>query len=64
MVLSALGEREVEGGGKAKLADDERAQVRRQALGVWVRSIAVGVIGAGLIWLLAISKGLGLEPRG
>jgi hypothetical protein len=52
VVLSALGQREVEGGGKAKLADQERAQVRRQALGVWVRSIAVGVLCAALIWLL------------
>ena len=57
MVLSALGEREAEGGGKAKLSEQDRKQVRRQALGVWIRSIAVGLICTALIWLLAISKG-------
>ena len=53
VVLSALGEREVEGGGKAKLSGQERAHVRKQALGVWARSISVGVICAVLVWLLA-----------
>lgn len=53
MVLSALGEREVEGGGKAQLSEPEKTQVRRQALGVWVRSIAVGVICAALVWLIS-----------
>ena len=52
MILSALGEREVEGGGKAKLSDQERTQIRRQALGVWIRSITTGVVCAALIWLL------------
>ena len=52
-MLSALGEREVEGAGKAKLGNHERPQVRRQALGVWARSISVGVICTALIWLVA-----------
>lgn len=56
MVLSALGEREVEGGGKAKLSDEERAQIRRQALGVWARSIAVGVVCAAVVWLTMVAR--------
>ena len=49
MVLAALGERETESG-KAKLADDERRQVRRQALGVWIKSGATGLLCAVLVW--------------
>lgn len=56
MVLSALGEREVEGGGKAKLSDQEKVQIRRQALGVWVRSIAMGVVCAAIVWLVASAR--------
>ena len=52
MVLSALGEREVEGGGKAKLSAEELAGVRRQALGVWVKSMLVGVTCAVLVWIV------------
>jgi hypothetical protein len=53
VVLSALGEREVEGGGRAKLSDQEKRQVRRQALGVWVRSIATGIVCAAIVFLVA-----------
>jgi hypothetical protein len=49
VVLSALGERETETG-KAKLADNERRQVRRQALGVWVKSGVTGLLCALLVW--------------
>jgi hypothetical protein len=41
VVLAALGKRE---GPEPELTDAERRQVRRQALGVWVKSIATGVV--------------------
>jgi len=52
VILSALGEREAEGGGTSRLSNEERTQVRTQALGVWIRSIVVGVLCAVLIWYL------------
>ncbi|HEY2378476.1 MAG TPA: hypothetical protein VGH98_21025 [Gemmatimonadaceae bacterium] len=56
MVLAALGEREVEGGGKARLNAEERQQIRQQALGVWIRSIVTGIVCAVLVWALHLSS--------
>jgi len=49
VVLAALGEREAEGG-KRVLSPEERQQVRRQALGVWVKSGVTGVVCTVLVW--------------
>ena len=49
MVRAALGEREGEG---PPLTPDEQRQARRQALGVWFRSIAVGVVTTVIVWWL------------
>jgi len=49
VVRAALGEREGEG---PPLTPDEQRQARRQALGVWFRSIAVGVVTAAIIWFV------------
>ena len=48
-MLAALGERETESG-NAKLSPDETKRVRRQALGVWIKSAATGVLCALLVW--------------
>ncbi|HZI41207.1 MAG TPA: hypothetical protein VFD67_05870 [Gemmatimonadaceae bacterium] len=51
-MLAALGECETESG-KAKLSDEERRQVRRQASGVLVKSGATGVVCTLLVWWLS-----------
>ena len=50
MVLAALGRRE---GPAPELTNAERRQVRRQALGVWIKSIATGVVCTGIVWWIA-----------
>lgn len=48
MVLAALGEREPKG----VMTDAEKAQARRQARGVWARSILVGVATTVILYYL------------
>ena len=48
MVLAALGEREPKG----PMSDVEKRQARRQATGVWIRSITSGVAVAVIVWAL------------
>lgn len=48
MVLAALGEREPKG----PMSDAEKSQARRQATGVWIRSITTGVVVAAVVWLV------------
>jgi hypothetical protein len=48
VVLAALGEREPKG----PMSDAEKRQARRQATGVWLRSIATGVVVTAVLWLL------------
>ena len=48
MVLAALGEREPKG----PMSDVEKRQARRQATGVWIRSITIGVAVAVIVWAL------------
>ena len=48
MVLAALGQREQPG----EPTLDEKRQARRQATGVWIRSILVGVVTTALLWWL------------
>ena len=52
MVLAALGEREPKGA----MSEAEKRQARRQATGVWIRSIATGVVVTVAVWLV-------LRPR-
>ena len=47
-VLAALGEREPKG----PMSDAEKRQARRQATGVWIRSIGTGVVVTLIVWLL------------
>ena len=49
MVLAALGEREPPG----ELTPEEKRQAKRQAFGVWWRSIIAGIAATVVIWLLA-----------
>jgi hypothetical protein len=49
VVLAALGERESE---VPPLTPDEQRQARRQALGVAVRSLVVGVVTSAIVWWL------------
>jgi len=51
VVLATLGKRETDPRGLTDLAQNERAPVRRQALGVAVRAALIGLAGA-LIGLL------------
>jgi len=53
VVLGALGKREPEAGPPVPLPAEERAQVRRQAMSVAVRSIVVGVAATTVVWALA-----------
>jgi hypothetical protein len=48
VVLAALGEREPKGA----MSDAEKCQARRQATGVWIRSIVTGVVVTVVVWLL------------
>ena len=48
MVLAALGEREQPG----EMTAEEKAQARRQAFGVWWKSILAGILATALIWTL------------
>ena len=50
MVLGALGKREPESGAPVPLPEEERSIVRRQAFGVAVRSIVVGVAATAVVW--------------
>jgi hypothetical protein len=52
VIRAALGEREIDTGA-IKVSPEEARQARRQALGVWVRSIATGLLCAGIVWYLA-----------
>ena len=52
MVRAALGERETDSG-TIKVSPEEARQARRQALGVWIRSIATGLLCAAIVWYLA-----------
>ena len=48
MVRAALGEREPAG----PMTDEEKAQARRQATGVWIKSVASAVAATVVLWLL------------
>ena len=48
---AALGERETDSG-TGKLTPEEARQARRQALGVWVKSILSGLLCSGIVWYL------------
>jgi hypothetical protein len=48
VVLAALGQREQPGEPTAA----EKAQARRQAIGVGVRSISVGIAATAIVWWL------------
>jgi hypothetical protein len=48
VVRAALGEREPAGA----MSDAEKAQARRQATGVWIRSITTGVVVTIIVWAL------------
>lgn len=48
MILAALGEREPKG----PMSDAEKRQARRQATGVWIRSVTTGVVVTLVVWLL------------
>ena len=48
MVLAALGEREPPG----ELTLEEKRQAKRQAFGVWWRSILTGVVATVVSWLI------------
>ena len=52
MILAALGEREPKG----PMSDAEKQQARRQATGVWIRSVTTGIVVSVVVWLL-------LRPR-
>lgn len=51
MVRAALGERETDSA-TSKLSPEEARQARRQALGVWVKSIVTGLLCSGIVWYL------------
>jgi hypothetical protein len=48
VILAALGEREPKG----PMTDAEKRQARRQARGVWIRSVATGLVVTVVVWLL------------
>ena len=48
MILAALGEREPKG----PMSDAEKRQARRQATGVWIRSISTGAVVTVIVWLV------------
>ena len=48
MVLAALGEREPKG----PMSEAEKRQARRQATGVWIRSVGTGVVATVIVWAL------------
>jgi predicted kinase len=48
VVRAALGEREPAG----SMSEAEKAQARRQATGVWIKSVSSGVAVTLLIWFL------------
>jgi hypothetical protein len=52
-VLGALGKRESEAG-ETPLSPDEQRLIRRQAIGVGVRSAIIGIIGAAILFLLPV----------
>jgi len=51
VVRAALGERETDSG-TSTLSPEEARQARRQALGVWVKSIVTGLLCSGIVWYL------------
>jgi len=53
VVLGALGKRELESGTTEALAEGDRPQVRRQAFGVVIRSVVVGVAATVIVWALS-----------
>jgi len=52
VIRAALGERETDTG-TIKVSPEEARQARRQALGVWVKSIVTGLLCSGIVWYLA-----------
>lgn len=50
MVLAALGEREPKG----PMSEAEKRQARRQATGVWIRSIVTGIVATVIVWLVLL----------
>jgi hypothetical protein len=48
VVLAALGQREQPG----EPTEEEKRQARKQATGVWIRSILVGVVATAIVWWL------------
>jgi hypothetical protein len=48
VVLAALGEREPKG----PMSEAEKRQARRQATGVWMRTVATGVVVTVVVWLV------------
>jgi hypothetical protein len=52
VIRAALGERETDSG-TIKVRPEEATQARRQALGVWAKSIVTGLLCAAIVWYLA-----------
>jgi hypothetical protein len=48
VVLAALGQREQQG----QPTEDEKRQARKQAAGVWIRSILVALVTTAIVWWL------------
>lgn len=47
-MLAALGQREQPG----EMTAEDKTQARRQARGVWTRSISVGVVTTAIVWFV------------